>query len=167
MVDLSLKQYLQQRGLDPSRGVRQIAPNQTIHLKDLLTKSKDDVEPSTTQLKRIGQALEEAIRGTVTGLPIGDKGSITADTVQYNPANNTIHFHVTIHYKQTGFLTVPLYDFKTFYEGDINPRDVQGSIEQTRYSFDLPNIPGFGPTRVSLSVSQLVALAKIIAEILA
>lgn len=129
--------------------------------------------PSTDQLNRIGQALVEAISETVTLVPIGDEGAITLDTIQFNPAKYTIHFHITIHYKQSsvpGFLgqiTGPLYDFTTFYQGDIDLNNPLGSIEQTQYGFDLPNIPGFGTTRVSLNAAQLATLAKLIGAILA
>lgn len=132
-----------------------------------------DHAPSSAQLNQVGQALVEALSETFTVVPIGDQGSITADTVQYNQATNSIRFHVTIHYKQSGLpgflgqVTGPLYDFTTFYEGDIDMTDPLGSIQQTRYGFNLPDIPGIGSKSVSLNAEQLYLLGQAVGAILA
>jgi hypothetical protein len=124
--------------------------------------------PSTTQLNRIGQAIVEALSQTITLIPIGDEGGITMDDLHFVPASNTIHFHATIHYKQSSPLPFgpALYDFTTFYQGDIDITDPVGSIQKTQYGFDLPNIPGFGPHHVALNAGQLTALGGAIAAIL-
>src|SRR5262249_33875858 len=105
--------------------------------------------PTSDQLNRIGQAIENALSGTIGVIPIGDEGGITVDDLHFVSANNTIHFHVTIHYKQSGLLGLSLYDFKTFYEGDIDITDPVQSIENTKYGFDL-NVPGRGTEHVAL-----------------
>ncbi len=128
--------------------------------------------PSTNQLNRVGQAIVQALGQTFTLIPIGDEGGITADDVHFDASNNTIHFHVTIHYKQSGppgFLgqiTGPLYDFQTFYQGDIDITNPQTSIENTQYGFDI-NVPTIGTEHVALNAGQLVSLGQTIALILA
>lgn len=137
--------------------------------------------PTQNQLNRIGQAIIEALSETFTLLPIGDKGSITVDQMQYNQNNFSIHFHVTIQYDQSGpggFVgqiegNQPLYKFTTFYEGDIDLTDPLGSIENTRYGWNLPSFQGFGPIpsfgggTVALNSTQLAALGGAIVLILA
>ena len=131
--------------------------------------------PSTDQLNRVDQAIVEALSTTFTVVPIGDQGSISADQMQFDPNSNSIHFHVTIHYKQSGVGgelgqltgTQALYDFTTFYQGDIDLADPVGSLEKTAYGFQLPHIPGFNPATVSLNAEDLAALGEAVALILA
>ena len=129
--------------------------------------------PSQDQLNRIGQAIEEALAETFTVLPIGDEGNITVDTMNFDDSTDAIHFHVTIHYKQSGVpgflgqVIGPLYDFTTFYQGDIAIQDPVGSVEQTQYGFETPDIPGIGVRRIGFNAPEIIALANVVGAILA